>query len=184
MKFHLPSSMAALLLAGLAASGTASAALFERSTNDLQTEVRSAAANGRQLAVLLTMPDCPGCREMEKKVFHNAALEKTFAAQFASARVDITQESSLIEPSGKTSSPAQWATRLHAVGTPSFVFLDKQGQVLYRYTGALTAKDFRQLTKYVAGGHYEHHPFQPSASGRASPAAQTSELHTGSAHQH
>ncbi|WP_374480918.1 thioredoxin family protein [Zoogloea sp.] len=178
MKFHLPSSMAALLLAGLAASGTASAALFERSTNDLQTEVRSAAAKGRQLAVLLTMPDCPGCREMEKKVFRDAALEKSFATQFASARVDITQESSLIEPSGKTSSPTQWATRLHAVGTPSFVFLDRQGQVLYRYTGALTAKDFRQLTKYVAGGHYEHHPFQPSASG------QTSEVHAGSAHQH
>lgn len=159
MLIRSPLSVAALLLAGL--TGPAGAALFERETRDVHAEVQAAAGSGRNLAVLLTMPDCPGCRDMEQNVFRDAATEKAFEAKFAAVRVDITQGSTLMDPVGNATTASRWATRLHAVGTPSFVFLNPQGQVLYRYTGALDARGFRQLSQYVASGQYENHPFRP-----------------------
>lgn len=156
--------LAALLLASLLAAGAgpASAALFERETRDLRAETRSATDSGRKLAVFLTMPDCPGCREMEHEVFHDAATEKDFGARFATVRVDIAQESVLVLPDGETTTPGQWARRLRALGTPSFVFLDGQGEILYRHTGVLDADGFRQLSDFVASEEYENRPFQPA----------------------
>ncbi|ENO85930.1 thioredoxin family protein [Thauera linaloolentis] len=158
------SSLAAVLLGSLlcVAAGPAGAALFERETRDIRAEVRSAADSGRKLAVFLTMPDCPGCRDMEQHVFQDATTEKAFGARFATARVDIAGASPLISPTGETTTAPDWARRLRALGTPSFVFLDGQGQVLYRHTGVLDTEGFRQLSDYVATEEYENRPFQPA----------------------
>ena len=170
--FALPSfrrpRLATLLLAALLAAGAgpASAALFERETRDLQAESSAAADSGRKLAVFLTMPGCPGCREMERAVFQDAATEKDFDARFATVRVDIVQESPLLLPNGETTTPGQWARRLRALGTPSFVFLDGRGEVLYRHTGVLDADGFRRLSDFVASEEYEHRPFQPAGKAR------------------
>lgn len=153
-----------IALAALLLSGPASAALFEQESHNLQADVQAAAESGRPLAVLLTMPECPGCRDMEKNVFQDAATEKAFRARFAAVRVDITQGGTFIDPAGNATTASRWATRLHAVGTPSFVFLDPKGHVVYRYTGALDARGFRQLSQYVVTGQYEHQPFRPPQS--------------------
>jgi putative intracellular protease/amidase len=57
--------VAAGLMVFLAVGGS-QAALFERSVDNLQREAEAAHAEGKQLAVVLTLPDCPGCLEMEK----------------------------------------------------------------------------------------------------------------------
>lgn len=158
-----------LSLAGAAAlSAPAQAALFERATNDLQAEAQAAGREGKRLAVLLTLPDCPGCRDMEAKVYRDEALEKSFAGKFRNVRLDISQTSSLIDPAGQPSTPARLASRLRAIGTPAFLFFDAQGNVLYRHLGTLDRDGFRQLADYVDREEYERRPFQADIS--ASPA--------------
>lgn len=156
-KSVLPALGLALGLAGQPAR----AALFERRAADLQAEVRSAGADGRQLAVFLTLPDCPGCLEMERKVFNEAALERAFARKFRSVRLDIAQHAGITDPAGQPTSPADFAHRLRAVATPTLAFFDAGGQVLYRYTGTLDGAGLRQLADYVSRGDYEKRPFAP-----------------------
>ncbi len=137
----------------------AQAALFTRTSSDLQTEAQSAGREGKLLAVFLTLPDCPGCREMERSVHADPALEKAFGRKFRSVQVDISQGGALTDPGGKPTTPGQLAQRLRAVATPSYAFFDARGQVLYRHTGTLDPAGFRQLADFVVRGAYEHQPF-------------------------
>lgn len=159
-----------LLLAAaiLSASSLARAALFEPTPLDLQAEARAAASEHKRLAVLLTLPDCHNCKEMQATVYSDKAIEKEFGRTFRGVRLDISQDATLIDPAGQKVTPAEFATRLRAVGSPSFVFFDAQGKVLYRFTGKLDAAGFRQLTRYVRQGDYEHRPFVVASTEAAS----------------
>jgi protein SCO1/2 len=137
----------------------ATAALFERSTFDLQAETLAAAKGKKLLAVFLTLPDCPGCLEMERTVFNEKSLNSAVDRKFRHIRLDITQQATLIDPGGKTTTPASFARSLRAIATPSFAFFDGRGQILYRYTGTLDAAGFRQLLGFVEREEYEQRPF-------------------------
>jgi len=148
------------------------AALFERPSIDLQAEARAAAAEGKQLAVFLTLPDCPGCLEMERTVYRDKAVEAGFARKFRSVRLDISETGKITDPAGNSTSPNDFARRLRALATPSFAFFDGRGQVLYRYTGTLDSDGFRHLTDFVSRGDYERHPFMPPKRNRAGKAVE------------
>ncbi|UCV05650.1 SCO family protein [Dechloromonas denitrificans] len=151
--------LALALLALGTPAGPANAALFARTTTDLQAEVRAAAAEGKQLAVFLTLPDCPGCLEMERQVHAVPAIEKAFKRKFRTVSIDISTSDSLVDPAGRPSTPAAFAQRLRAVATPSYAFFNRDGQVLYRFTGTLDQNGFRQLADYVSSARYEQRPF-------------------------
>jgi protein SCO1/2 len=154
---------ALLALGWLALAGAAQAALFERPSLDLLAEARAAKAEGKQLAVFMTLPDCPGCLEMDRKVLGDARLERDFSRRYRSVRLDLAQTGRLVEPGGRVSTPAEFANRLRAFATPSFAFFDGDGQVRYRHTGTLDAAGLARLGTYVARADYERHPFSAPA---------------------
>lgn len=156
MKRIFPTLLTAL---ALFAGNTAHAALFERSTANLQDEAQAAARDGKLLAVLLTLPDCPGCIEMARRVHADPATAKALARQFRTARLDIASPAPIADANGATTSGPELARRLKAVATPSYAFFDGRGHFLYRYTGTLDAATFRKLGSYVARGDYEQRPF-------------------------
>lgn len=162
-------ALAAALLAP-ARPATAGEALFSRETADLQAEARAARAEGRKLAVAFTLPDCPGCREMERSVFRDPAVASRFARQFRSVQVDLAHSEAIASPDGQRLPATEFARRLGAFATPSFAFFDGSGAFLYRSTGTLEAADFTRLGRYVARAGYEERPFVPSA--KAAPRLQ------------
>ena len=148
-----------LLTAGIAS--LSHAALFSGTTSDLQAEAQAAGRQHKLLAVFLTMPDCPGCLDMERHVHPDPTTEKAFGQRFRTVQLDIVQHQPLIDAKGQTTTPSELAQRLRAIATPSYVFFDANGHVLYRYTGTLDKGAFRQLGDYVASGKYETQPFAP-----------------------
>ena len=147
----------------LLASSWAQAALFERVVTDLAAENRAARAEGKQLVIALTLPDCPGCREMERRVFADPATIKAIERRYRTVSLDLSQTVTIIDPAGRQTTLADFAQRLHAVATPSFAFFDGQGAILYRYTGVLESAGFRQLADFVRLGGYEQRPFSAKA---------------------
>jgi protein SCO1/2 len=140
-------------------TATCEAALFSSTTADLQAEARAAGQQKKLLAVFLTMPDCPGCLEMERSVHSDPATENAFGKRFRSVQLDIVQERPIRDANGQSTTPSQLARRLRAIATPSYVFFDANGQFLYRYTGTLDKAAFRLLGDFVAKGDYESRPF-------------------------
>lgn len=151
---------AALCATLLTLTASAQAAVFAQATTDLQAAARAAQTDGKRLAILLTLPDCPGCVDMERHVFGARDVEQAVRRDFATVRVDISQSTPLITPAGQSTPAGTWARQIRALGTPAFVFTNGQGEILYRHVGKLAAADLIRLHRFVARGDYEHHPFQ------------------------
>jgi len=141
------------------------AKIFDEPVVNLQTQNQAAIDDGKVLVVLMTMPDCPNCEYMEKNVFSNKPFQEQFNKKFRSVRLDITANSILVDTNGKETSPNALAKRLRVYGSPSFVFYDDKGGVIYRYTGKLDLSGFKKLMNYVNSGQYEIKPFQVSSLG-------------------
>ncbi len=155
---------AAILLALALLPSLAQAALFERSSLDLQAEARAAGGEKKLLAVFLSLPDCAGCQEMVRHLFADPATQSKAGKRFRTVYLDISRNETLIDPAGRQTTPGDFARRLRAFATPSLVFFDGQSQVLYRHTGTLDATGFANLLGFVERAEYEERPFVPPAS--------------------
>lgn len=155
----------------LLVGGGSQAALFERSADNLQQEAAAAQAEGKQLAVVITLPDCPGCLEMEKTAYRDRRTEKLIEGRFRTVRLDLSRAAPIIDPLGRTTTVADFAKRLRAVATPSFVFFAGDGSFSYRYTGTLDQAGLRDLADYVVRAKFEEFPFAPRNAARGNPAA-------------
>lgn len=164
---HLAPTLAGLALALAAAVAPAAEALFTHAARDLGAEARAAKAEGKKLAVWFTLPDCAGCKEMERSVFANPALGQRFDHQYRHVRLDLAGNDPVLDAAGQPVGAPDLARSLGVVATPSFAFFDGQGQLLYRHTGTLSRGDFSRLARYVARAEYENLPFRASPPPRA-----------------
>ncbi len=169
--------VAAGLMVFLAVGGS-QAALFERSVDNLQREAEAAHAEGKQLAVVLTLPDCPGCLEMERTAYRDRRTEKLIEGRFRTVGLDLSRSAPIIDALGRATTAADLAKRFRAVATPSFVFFAGDGSFLYRYTGTLDQAGLRDLTDYVVRAKFEEFPFAPRDAAHGNPAGRpNSALH-------
>ncbi len=149
--------VAALLLG---AAGPAAAALFSADAVDLAAELKSAAREGRGLAVYFELPDCSGCRDMKRHVFSDARAERDFGRRYRTLRVDLASGAELVDTDGRRRTPQALAERLRIAGTPAFAFFERDGGLRYRHVGALPdPADFVSLGRFVAEAAYDAQPF-------------------------
>ena len=162
----------------LLASGGSPAALFERTVDNLQREAEAAHAEGKQLAIVLTLPDCPGCMEMERTVYRDRRTEKLIGGRFRTVRLDLSRSAPIIDALGRATTAADLAKRLRAVATPSFIFFAADGSLLYRYTGTLDQTGLRDLADFVVRAKFVEAPFAlPHATRGRAAARQDRALH-------
>ena len=162
--------LAALASAAAGAGEARFSPLFTREATDLQAEARAARAEGRKLAVAFTLPDCPGCREMERTVFQDPGVTARFSRHYRSVKVDLARSEPILDLAGRRGSAGDFARQLGAFATPSFAFFDGRGEFLYRHTGTLAAADFSRLGQYVAKAAYEQYPFADTRAAQAANA--------------
>jgi len=135
-------------------------ALFETTTTDLAAAVATARAGNKQLAVMFEQADCGYCERMKRTVLRDTATETAIRHRFHTVAVSLDNDARLTDPTGKSTTVRELASRLHLLATPVFVFYDGDGQILYRYAGVLTEPtDFQLLGRYVSDGAYEQQPF-------------------------
>lgn len=141
-------------------SGSAAATLFSADGKDLAAELKQARHEGRRLAIYFELPDCPGCREMKKKVFSDPNTERNFKQQYRTVRIDLASSEPITDTAGKRATPQELAQRWHLAGTPAFAFFSKSSTVDYSHVGSLPdPADFISLGRFVAQAAYENQPF-------------------------
>lgn len=74
---------------------------------------------------------CGPCRMMEKEVFVQEKVGEYYNRNFVCCRID-----------GEKGEGPAWVKRYRIAGYPAFLYLDSEGQVLYRFSGARQADEF------------------------------------------
>jgi thioredoxin-related protein len=58
-------------------------------------------------------------------------------------------------PGGERITEAELGARMNAFATPIFIYLNNNGETLFRAPGFKTANEFRAFHQYVSGGYYK-----------------------------
>jgi thioredoxin-related protein len=144
----------------LAFCASAWAAIFSVEATDLVAEIRAARQEGRRLAVLVELPDCPDCLSMKRRVFSDPGVEKRFGQRYRTRWIRFTSPSPVVDAAGARRTPAELAHAWGVFAAPSFVFFDEKGHLEYRHTGSLAhPADFLALGRFVSDAIYEKQPF-------------------------
>jgi thioredoxin-related protein len=149
-----------LLAAGIAQASADK--FFDLSLGDFKAELATASQAGKQgILLMFETEDCPYCRRMREQVLSRGDVQAYFHRQFSIYSVDIRGDVSVTDFSGTETNEKTLARAMRVRGTPTFVFVGLDGKELARYTGATKdAKEFMQLGRYVAEGHYRNQSFE------------------------
>ncbi|MDR2688946.1 MAG: thioredoxin fold domain-containing protein [Azoarcus sp.] len=135
------------------------AAPFERQTDDFAREIDAARQQGKLLAVLFELEDCPNCRELKAEVLSKSAAN-AFEQHFHTVSLTVDQQGNITTPSGETLPRDQWAGKLGVFATPAFGFFDGKGQYIYRHLGTLSSpEELVLLGRYIVEQAFEDAPW-------------------------
>lgn len=135
---------------------------FSAFGGDYSAELRRARDEGKRgILLFFEADDCPFCQRMKRNVLNQPEVQDYYRQHFLGFRVDIESERLIVDPTGARVSQRAFAIdRFRARATPVIAFLDLDGTLITRYTGAASGvREFLWLGEYVVEGHYQRSDF-------------------------
>ena len=167
MKKHLVLHLVAFWFFGLM-SGMASAEIrdvqkhfFDQHLGDFKSELESAKSAGKQgILLMFQQEDCPWCARMKSTILNQSEVQDYYKKNFLVFTVDIKGDTSLVDFQGVETTEKKFSEKNRVRATPVFGFIDLDGKMAYRFTGASKdVQEFLMLGRYVADGVYKTQAF-------------------------
>lgn len=154
-----------LLAVSLLSSVTAHAAdaekFFDQSLGDFKAELESAKKSGKRgLLLMFEKEGCPYCLRMRETILNLPDVQTYFRQHFLIFSIDMLGDVEIQDTAGRSLREKGYAQELRIRGTPTFIFIGTNGEILTRHTGATKdASEFMLLGHYVADGFYKTQSF-------------------------
>jgi thioredoxin-related protein len=150
-----------LALSPLTTNAADSSQFFDQSLGDFKADLADALKEGKKgMLIMFESEDCPFCRMMKSQILNREDVQTYFRKHFAIVAVDVLGSVTMSDFSGKTLTQKDYARVQKLRGTPTFVFVGPGGKEMTRYVGATRdAKEFLELGRYVAEGHWQTQGF-------------------------
>jgi thioredoxin-related protein len=133
------------------------AGFFDQSFANLKEELHTARSEGKfGLVIMFDDEDCPWCQKMKATVLVQDRVRDYYRKHFRIIHLDVKGDAPVTDVTGKEMAQKDFAFLQHRVrATPVFLFLDLDGKVINRYTGASKdADEFLLLAEFVVSGAY------------------------------
>lgn len=135
---------------------------FDDFGGDYSAELARARDEGKRGVLLFfETEDCPFCLRMKRSILNQPEVQSYYRKHFRSFAVDIESERQIVDPAGVPMSQKAFANqRFRVRATPVMAFIDVDGTLITRHTGAVAGThDFLWLGEYVVDGHYQRSDF-------------------------
>lgn len=119
------------------------------------TGLQQAAQENKHIFVYFGRHGCGFCAKTNKESFSDPDLKKRYINNYVLVYVDAESGERLTLPSGERITEAELGARLNVFATPIFMYLDKNGELLFRAPGFKTVKDFVDFDQYIQEEHYK-----------------------------
>lgn len=130
---------------------------FQQSFGDLSDELRVAVEEGKKgVFVMFDDKDCPWCAKMKANVLNQQQVQDYYRKHFRIMRIDKNGDTLITDFEGNELSEKVFADKSRVRATPVMIFVDTQGKLMYRYTGAArNIEEFMWLGEFIVDGHYK-----------------------------
>lgn len=105
------------------------------------------------LAVVFEDGSCTQCNYFHEITLKNKEVQKELA-KITVVRFDAMSKEKILTPSGKVTTPKNWAKEMILDYRPGIVLFDKKKEIV-RIDALLYSFHFKELIRYVSGGYYE-----------------------------
>jgi thioredoxin-related protein len=117
--------------------------------------LRLAKRENKRVFVYFGRYGCGFCDKTNKESFSDAGVRKLYSEHYVLVYVDAESGKRLQLPSGETITEMELGARMKALVTPYFLFLEPDGQLIYKAPGFQTIQSFMEYDRYIHGGHYK-----------------------------
>ena len=99
---------------------------------------------------------CGYCNKTNLESFSDANLRELYTKNYALIYVDAESGERITLPTGERITEMELGARLNAFGTPVFLYLEPNGELILRAPGYKTVQDFKDMDRYVQSGAYRN----------------------------
>ena len=135
---------------------------FQQSLGNFSDELEIAKEDGKKgLLLFFEEDDCPFCARMKRNVLNQSQVQDYYRQHFNIYAVDIEGDVEIIDFDGEATTERAFAEKQFRVrATPVVAFIDLQGKLIKKFTGATKdAEEFMLLGQYIVDGHYDQGSF-------------------------
>jgi thioredoxin-related protein len=127
---------------------------------ELPEALTIAQESGKRLLIDVYAPWCGWCDRLQTDTYTDAEVQALVEEHFVVARLNIDVRTDSLQFREFMLSSAELAAGLGAQGTPTTVFLEPSTDYITRVPGFISAEDFREVLRFIAGGTYTEQNFQ------------------------
>lgn len=119
---------------------------------------RLAAEENKKIMVYAEASWCTYCNKMEKEVFPEQEVQEVISTYFYPVRVDIESDH-IINYNNKEMTEQEFSGSMRVAATPTFIFIDGEGNVLGTQPGYMPPDIFKALLTYVGSDAFSRVKF-------------------------
>lgn len=123
---------------------------FKTSFLDLPEDSAEAAAQGKRLMAIFHQDGCPYCAKLVNHNFSQRPIVAYLREHFEVVELNMWGSREAIAPDGERVTETELAKRFKVWFTPTVLFLDEQGRVVFRMNGYYPPDKFLAALHYVA----------------------------------
>lgn len=143
---------------------------FKASFLDLSEDVSEAAGQGRRLMLVFHQDGCPYCAKLVNQNFAQKGIVDFTREHFDVVELNLWGARAVADFEGSPLSEAELGKKLKVWFTPTVLFLDEAGRVVFRMNGYYSPAKFLTALRYVAEKRETVEPFAEFARREMSPA--------------
>jgi len=134
---------------------------FDQQLGDFKAELVNAKHDGKRgILLMFEQEDCPWCARMKSTILNQSEVQDYYKKNFLIFAVDIKGDTTLVDFQGNETTEKKFSEKMRVRATPVFAFIDVDGNLAYRFTGASKdMNEFLMLGHYVADGAYKTQAF-------------------------
>ena len=115
--------------------------------------------NHKRIFVYFGRFGCGYCAKTNKETFSDPRLHDLFVRNYTLVYVDAESGDRINLPTGERITEMELGARLNVFATPVFVFLEPDGNMIFKAPGFKTVKDFIEIDRYIQDNHYKTKSF-------------------------
>ena len=128
---------------------------FQQTTYDLRKDLANAEKNKKKLVLLWEQIGCVYCAKMHATVFTKPDIVELINNDFEVVQMDMRGSRKFIGLDGIEATEAEIARNYLVNATPTTMFFDENGDIVFRAPGYVKPKFFKAIYVYVREKAYE-----------------------------
>lgn len=129
--------------------------------------MQQARAQQKKVFIYFGRYGCGYCGKTNAETFSDASLRELYTKHYVLIYVDAENGERITLPSGERISEMELGARLNVFGTPVFLYMEANGDLILRAPGYKTVKDFKDMDRYVQSGQYRQQTINQFLSSQA-----------------